>query len=87
MSKCKTHQNHEHKHQDNCGHTRIKHGDHYDYLHDGHLHHEHNGHYDEHTLDVTTKKILMNVNQSKMNAVITYMVRIVVMKQYHMVIT
>ncbi|AJI54972.1 hypothetical protein [Francisella philomiragia] len=55
MSKCKTHQNHEHKHQDNCGHTRIKHGDHYDYLHDGHLHHEHNGHYDEHTLDVTTK--------------------------------
>ena len=40
MSKC-NHEHHEHKHKhkhkDDCGHTKVKHNDHYDYLHDGHL--------------------------------------------------
>ncbi|WP_036494678.1 hypothetical protein [Neisseria weaveri] len=52
MSNCHTHQNHDHVHDADCGHTAIKHGDHIDYIHDGHLHHEHNGHYDEHILEV-----------------------------------
>lgn len=50
---CQTHQNHDHIHGENCGHTAIQHGDHVDYLHDGHLHHQHGDHYDEHRLDVT----------------------------------
>ena len=50
--KCETHENHDHEHGDNCGHTKIKHGDHVDYLHDGHMHHKHGDHYDEHRLEV-----------------------------------
>ncbi len=53
MTDCKKHPNHEHNHGDNCGHTKIKHGDHYDYLHDGHLHHNHQDHVDEHFLEVS----------------------------------
>ncbi|CAA6818629.1 MAG: Unnamed protein product, partial [uncultured Sulfurovum sp.] len=34
-SKCTIHENHEHEHGENCGHVKVKHGDHYDYLHDG----------------------------------------------------
>ena len=41
------HENHQHLHSENCGHTRIRHGDHFDYLHDGCLHAEHESHYDE----------------------------------------
>ncbi len=47
------HENHVHQHSENCGHTRIKHGDHFDYLHDGCLHATHESHYDECTLPVT----------------------------------
>ncbi len=50
--KCTIHENHDHEHGENCGHTKIKHGDHYDFLHDGHMHHKHGNHYDEHTLEV-----------------------------------
>ncbi|MCL2534129.1 MAG: zinc transporter permease [Nocardiaceae bacterium] len=39
---------HPHVHGENCGHEKIQHGDHVDYLHDGHRHAEHEGHYDEH---------------------------------------
>jgi hypothetical protein len=39
--------NHTHKHSIACGHTKIKHEDHIDYVHNGHLHHEHEGHWDE----------------------------------------
>ena len=53
MSDCKKHENHSHEHKDGCGHTKIKHGDHYDYLHDGHMHHTHGDHVDEHTLEVS----------------------------------
>ena len=55
MSKCgnKHHENHDHDHKDGCGHAKIKHNDHYDYLHDGCLHNEHEGHYDEHSIDVS----------------------------------
>lgn len=49
---CKTHKDHDHVHGENCGHTKIKHGDHYDFLHDGHMHHPHQDHVDEHVLDV-----------------------------------
>ena len=51
-NKCTIHENHDHEHGEKCGHTKVKHGDHYDYLHDGHMHHKHEGHYDEHTLEV-----------------------------------
>jgi len=41
------HTDHDHKHQEGCGHVAVLHGDHTDYLHDGHAHHDHDGHYDE----------------------------------------
>jgi len=41
------HENHSHEHSISCGHTKIHHSDHIDYVHNGHLHHEHNGHWDE----------------------------------------
>lgn len=50
---CQTHDNHAHVHGENCGHTRVQHGDHFDYLHDGHLHHAHGEHYDEHIIAVS----------------------------------
>ncbi len=31
-----------------CGHERVPHGDHYDYLVDGRLHHPHGDHCDDH---------------------------------------
>ncbi len=53
MSEHITHPNHTHEHNDDCGHTAIKHEGHVDFLHDGHLHHPHDGHIDEHTLGVS----------------------------------
>lgn len=38
---------HKHQHSIACGHTKIRHNDHIDYIHGGHLHHEHEGHWDE----------------------------------------
>ena len=52
MTECAIHANHDHINGENCGHTKIKHGDHYDFLHDGHLHHPHEDHNDEHVLEV-----------------------------------
>ena len=52
MEDCNVHDKHAHDHSRSCGHKRVKHGDHWDYLHDGHLHYEHDGHYDEHRLDI-----------------------------------
>ncbi|MFA0810243.1 hypothetical protein [Microbulbifer epialgicus] len=37
-----------HVHGESCGHERIPHGDHYDYLVDGRLHHVHGDHCDDH---------------------------------------
>lgn len=37
-----------HVHGENCGHERIPHGDHFDYLVDGRLHHVHGDHCDDH---------------------------------------
>jgi hypothetical protein len=37
-----------HVHGEGCGHERVPHGDHVDYLVDGHLHHVHSGHCDDH---------------------------------------
>ncbi len=53
MTDCITHADHPHTHGADCGHTRIQHDDHVDYLHDGHLHFQHGDHYDEHILAVT----------------------------------
>lgn len=39
---------HEHEHGDGCGHVKIAHGDHIDYLHDGELHAPHGDHWDAH---------------------------------------
>lgn len=44
---CKAHDL-SHVHGDNCGHEKVPHGDHYDYLVDGHLHHPHDNHCDNH---------------------------------------
>jgi hypothetical protein len=52
---CQTHQDHAHRHGEDCGHTRIQHGDHADYLHDGHLHAAHGEHYDEHVVAVSAE--------------------------------
>jgi hypothetical protein len=38
----------EHVHSATCGHPRIPHGDHVDYLVGGHLHHSHGDHCDDH---------------------------------------
>lgn len=47
MDKIKTnepvHGKHTHNHSIACGHTKIRHNDHIDYVHDGHLHHEKDG--------------------------------------------
>lgn len=37
-----------HAHGADCGHERLPHGDHHDYLVAGHLHHVHEGHCDDH---------------------------------------
>jgi hypothetical protein len=42
------HADHDHAHQQGCGHMAVVHGDHTDYLHDGHRHAAHDGHGDEH---------------------------------------
>jgi hypothetical protein len=44
---CRAH-NHEHTHGPTCGHERVPHGDHVDYLVGAHLHHSHDGHCDDH---------------------------------------
>lgn len=53
MTNHHVHENHDHVHGPDCGHTAIVHEGHVDYLHDGHLHHAHEGHFDEHVLEVT----------------------------------
>lgn len=37
-----------HVHGPGCGHRRIRHEDHFDYLVAGHRHHPHDGHCDDH---------------------------------------
>ncbi|MFD7157863.1 metal ABC transporter permease [Kribbella sp. NPDC059898] len=39
---------HPHAHNQECGHKKVEHGDHVDYVHDGHLHAAHGDHWDEH---------------------------------------
>ncbi|MGZ0147242.1 metal ABC transporter permease [Kribbella sp. WER1] len=39
---------HPHAHSSECGHKKVEHGDHVDYVHDGHLHAAHGDHWDEH---------------------------------------
>ncbi len=39
---------HAHQHKQSCGHEKIKHGNHVDYIHDGEYHREHKGHVDLH---------------------------------------
>src|SRR5262245_7001310 len=49
---CKGHAK-DHTHSAMCGHERVPHGDHVDYLVSGHLHHTHSGHCDNHgSIDV-----------------------------------
>ena len=38
----------DHQHGPECGHPKVPHGDHHDYLVDGRLHHAHDGHCDDH---------------------------------------
>lgn len=49
------HEDHDHRHGPNCGHTAVQHDGHTDYLHDGHLHHQRGGDVDEHRIDVTDR--------------------------------
>jgi hypothetical protein len=57
LAKCFTqtfiHHHHPHQHSIACGHTKIRHDNHIDYLHNGHLHHEHQGHWDECKIEVS----------------------------------
>ena len=46
---------HKHQHSIACGHTKIKHEDHIDYLHNGELHHEKNGSWEKCKIPVTDK--------------------------------
>ena len=49
-----TTENHTHKHGDKCGHTKVRHNDHIDFLDNGHLHHQKpNGELEEHTIEVS----------------------------------
>jgi zinc transport system permease protein len=41
-------EDHQHEHNEDCGHPAVPHGDHVDYVHDGHRHAVHGSHYDEH---------------------------------------
>ena len=52
MNKMANHDNHDHQHGSNCGHTAIQHDGHTDYLHDGHLHHVTAAGIEEHALTV-----------------------------------
>ncbi|MGQ9896442.1 MAG: hypothetical protein ACUVR8_02630 [Acidobacteriota bacterium] len=54
MTNCIAHPDHPHVHDTACGHTRLWHDDHVDYLHDGHLHFPHGNHYDEHCIGVSS---------------------------------
>lgn len=45
---------HQHVHSATCGHTRILHEGHMDYLHDGQLHSENAGAYEEHRITVSS---------------------------------
>lgn len=47
------HSEHAHVHSAACGHPRVQHGNHVDYLHNGHLHFVHEGHYDEHVVEIS----------------------------------
>lgn len=42
-----------HHHSLACGHTKLLHGDHVDYLENGHLHHPHEDHFDEAVIPVS----------------------------------
>ncbi len=44
---CSSHDSN-HVHGDNCGHEKVPHGDHFDFLVNGHLHHPHGNHCDDH---------------------------------------
>ena len=45
--RCSGH-DHSHHHGLDCGHARVLHGDHYDYVVEGHRHYVHEGHCDDH---------------------------------------
>jgi len=45
-----THPDHPHVHDEQCGHTRVRHEGHIDYLHEGHLHSAQEGGYEEHVI-------------------------------------
>jgi hypothetical protein len=47
MNEHRVHEQHAHTHGPGCGHRAIKHGDHFDYLHDGHIHRVHGDHVDD----------------------------------------
>jgi hypothetical protein len=55
MSTTHLHEQHDHQHGPECGHTAIEHDGHLDYLHDGHLHHQRaDGKVEEHALPVNS---------------------------------
>jgi zinc transporter 1 len=49
-----------HRHSDSCGHERVFHQDHFDYLVEDSLHHAHDDHCDVHGKVVRIKKITLN---------------------------
>lgn len=55
MTENHAHDEHNHKHSIACGHTKIQHNDHIDYIHNGHLHHEENGKWVECKIPISEK--------------------------------
>lgn len=47
------HETHPHQHGPDCGHTRLEHDGHTDYLHGGCLHHQRDGRVEEHRFEVS----------------------------------
>jgi hypothetical protein len=48
---CDPHDGHSHVHGDDCGHEKVQHGEHVDYVHEEHRHAQHEEHWDEHPAD------------------------------------
>ena len=49
------HEQHNHQHGSDCGHTAIRHGEQTGYLHEGHLHVSHGDHFDDAAMEVNSR--------------------------------
>ena len=80
---CNKHSHHDHEHSPECGHTRIKHDDHTDYVHDG-TYTINTGNTGMNVKFLSVTKTLMNVIQLILTVTI---LKTVSMNKCHTVIT